>query len=78
MAKKKKVEEIIIHYADDEETICGEYTGIADGEAPIIHTTLKENVNCDDCLEELREIKKKKKKKKEKVKITDWAFTGTN
>lgn len=73
MAKKKKVPEIDIHYAVDEETICGEYTGIAEGEEPIVHTTLKESVTCAMCLEELREIKSKKKGK-----ITDWAFTGTN
>lgn len=72
MAKKKKAPEPV-HYAIEEETICGEYTGIADGEAPINHTTLKESVTCVECLEELREIKSKKKGK-----ITDWAFTGTN
>jgi hypothetical protein len=48
MAKKKK--EIIVHYAFDEKTICGEYTGVAFEEAPVAHTTLKECVTCVDCL----------------------------
>jgi hypothetical protein len=61
---------VIIHYAMEEDTMCGEFTGTLDENEPaVVHTTIKENVTCKECLEELKSIKNKKK-------VTDWSFTG--